>query len=156
MKARILLLLVTLFAAGQAQAWIAYGFKSGMSRFSVEGYLADDSTLVVTGAEAETFAGPENSRTLYHLVYCSSPQILYRMKFRLLDTHDEFVATKTKFERRYGTPESSGDVVAADSSEDWQNTDVSLIWSISDTETILLEHDRDGTTAEFQDVSVCQ
>ena len=145
-----------LLGIGQAQAWIAYGFTSGMSRFVVESNLAEDGSLVVTGAEGETLAGPENSKTRYYLAYCSSPQILFRLRYRLAETRDVFDATRHKFERRYGTPDSNGDLDPLASAEEWRNADVSLIWQLNNGETVLLEHDRDGTIAEFQDLSVCQ
>ena len=156
MNSKALLFTVLMLAAGQAQAWIAYGFQSGMSRFKVEGHLADRASLVITGAEDETFAGPSQREVVYHLAYCSSPQLLYRMRYRLSESRDQFDATRNKFERRYGTPEQSGDLDSDMSAEDWRNADVALIWQLNQSETILLEHDRDGTVAEFQDLSVCQ
>ena len=156
MTLRSLLFAALFVISAQAQAWIAYGFQSGMSRFSVEGHLVDDGLLVTTGSDGETLAGPEESRARYQLAYCSSPQKLFRMRYRLADSRDVFDATRHKFERRYGTPDSSGELTDSASAEDWRNTDVSLIWQLNQTETILLEHDRDGTIAEFQDLSVCQ
>ena len=152
MKPRLILFFAMLCACSQAQAWIGYGFKSGMSRYVVESHLADNGLSLVSAAERETLAGPDPGEIRYRMLYCSTPQVLYRMLYRLADTHEEFVATRHKFERRYGTPEG----VDAGSSENWRNADVSLIWHISDSETILLQHDRSGTVAEFQDVSVCQ
>ncbi|MDC1287542.1 hypothetical protein N8198_06620 [Gammaproteobacteria bacterium] len=151
MRIRTSLLIALLIMSSPAAAWIAYGFKSGMSRFEVTGHLSDKSALVITEGAQQTFAGPDDNKTKYTLVYCSSPQILYLMKFRLADSRSEFVKTKQKYKKRYGKPEGLDDWGSAN----WEDADVSLIWDLNESETILLTHDSNGTSAEFQDLSVC-
>jgi len=107
--------------------------------------------VIIEGAQ-QTFAGPDDNKTKYTLVYCSSPQKLYLMKFRLADSRLEFVNTKQKYEKRYGKPEGLGDRDSAN----WDDADVSFLWVLNESETILLTHNRTGTSAEFQDLSVCQ
>jgi len=151
MRKTIILLIALLIMSSPAAAWIAYGFKSGMSRFEVTGHLSDKAPLVITEGAQQTFAGPDDNKTKYTLVYCSSPQILYLMKFRLADSRSEFVKTKQKYEKRYGKPEGLDDWETAN----WEDADVSLIWDLNESETILLTHGSNGTSAEFQDLAVC-
>jgi hypothetical protein len=156
MKTRIIVMFAMLVISGQSEAWIAYGFKSGMSRFDVLRYLSEKESVVVTENAQQTLAGPDGDNTSYNLIYCSTPQKLYLMKFRLGDSHAAFEKTKEKYERRYGKPESSGQVSDERENENWQAVDVSLIWLINESETILLTHGNNGTIAEFQDISVCK
>ena len=48
MKIKTTLLIAMLIISGQSKAWIAYGFKSGMSRFDVVESLSDKESFVVT------------------------------------------------------------------------------------------------------------
>jgi len=152
MKLTIILLVATLIMPSPAAAWIAYGFKSGMSRFEVTGYLADKKSLVITEGAEQTFAGTGDNPAKYNLVYCSSPQKLYLLKFRLEDSPAQFDKTRQKYEKRYGNP----DVLNDWGSENWEDADVALIWDLNESETILLTHGSDGSSAEFQDLSVCK
>ena len=133
-------------------AWIAYGFQSGMSRFEVTGHLFDRKSLVITEGAQQTLAGPDENQTKYNLVYCSSPQKLYLLKLRLADSRADFVKTKEKYEKRYGKPDGLG----AWESTNWEDVEVSFIWGLNDSETILLTHSNNQTSAEFQDLSVCK
>ena len=135
-------------------AWIAYGFRSGMSRFDVHRQLFEKETLIVSEEDRQTLAGPTDNQFRYSLVYCSTPQRLYLMKYRLNESQATFLEARKKYEKRYGTPESSGSDLSE--LENWNTTHLSLIWVINDYETILLTHDDQGTVAEFQDVSVCR
>lgn len=137
-------------------AWLAHGFGSGMSRVDVSRYLSDKELAVITESDRQTFAGESGERPRYHLVYCSSPQKLYQMTFRLGDSPSAFVKTLQKYEKRYGAPEGLEQPPGSWNRDNWLNTRVSLIWHLGDSETILLTHDKDGSSAEFQDLSVCQ
>jgi hypothetical protein len=152
MKSRIILLIATLILSSPAAAWIAYGFKSGMSRFEVSGYLADKAFLEITEGAEQTFAGPRDNRAKYNLVYCSSPQKLYLLKFKLGDSAALFDKTREKYAKRYGNP----DILNDWGSENWDEADIALVWDLNESETILLTHGSDGTSAEFQDLSVCK
>jgi hypothetical protein len=152
MKTRIVLLIATLILSSPAAAWIAYGFKSGMSRFEVTGYLADKESLLITEGAEQTFAGPRANRAKYNLVYCSSPQKLYLLKFKLEDSPAQFDKTREKYEKRYGNP----DVMNDWGYENWEDADVALMWDLNESETILLTHGSAGSIAEFQDLSVCK
>jgi hypothetical protein len=156
MKTRIIALVAMLVVSGQSEAWIAYGFKSGMSRFDVLRYLSEKESLVVTENARQTLAGPDENNNSYNLIYCSTPQKLYLMKFTLGDSQAAFEKAKLKYERRYGKPEGSGLASDDRDKEEWEAVDVSLIWIINESETILLTHGNNGTVAEFQDVSVCK
>jgi hypothetical protein len=156
LKARIILLIAVLAVPGQSQAWIAYGFKSGMSRFDVERYLSEKESLVISEDAGQTFAGPDGSDSRYDLIYCATPQKLYLMKFRLSDSLTVFKKTKEKYEKRYGKPEGLGHGSDDWGTNSWDSVDISLMWVINESETILLTHDGQGTVAEFQDVSVCK
>ena len=156
MKTRIIVLIAMLVISGQSKAWIAYGFKSGMSRFDVQGYLSEKESFVITENAQQTLAGPDDHISKYNLVYCSTPQKLYLMKFRLSDSLLVFEQVKEKYERRYGKPESSGQASDYLDNENWEASSISLLWVINESETILLTHSNQGTVAEFQDVSVCK
>ena len=104
---------------------------------------------------AGLFAGPADNPAKYNLSYCSTPQRLYLMQFSLEDSFEEFVRTKHKFDKRYGESARLDPGTEAWTAENWGNFDVALIWDLSETETILLTHTENGTSAEFQDVSVC-
>ncbi len=156
MKTRIIVLLAMLLASGQSEAWIAYGFKSGMSRFDVHRYLAEKESLVVTEDVQQTLAGADENDASYRFIYCSTPQKLYLMKFRLGASLAEFVNEKEKYERRYGEPEGPGEVSEDREKANWEAVDISLIWIINESETILLTHGHNGTVAEFHDVSICK
>ena len=150
------MLIAMLVIPGQCKAWIAYGFKSGMSRFDVQRYLSEKASFVITEDARQTFAGADDNNTKYNLVYCSSPQILYLMKFRLSDSLAAFARAKEKYEKRYGKPEELGHASDYRRNEAGKAVDISLLWVINESETILLTHSKQGTVAEFQDVSVCQ
>jgi len=152
MKIRIIVLIAMLIISSPGAAWIAYGFQSGMSRFEVTRRLSDKESLVITEGAQQTFAGPDDDKTKYDLIYCSSPQKLYLMKFRLVDSLAEFVKTKEKYEKRYGKPDGLDDW----ESENWEDVDISFIWDLNESETILLTHGNNGNSAEFQDLSVCK
>ena len=156
MKIKTTVLIAMLLVSGQSEAWIAYGFKSGMSRFDVIKSLSDKESFVITEDAQQTHAGPDGNRTKYNLVYCSTPQKLYLMKFRLADSLAVFMQAREKYEKRYGKPEGLDYVSGNLESENWEDADISLIWDINEFETVLLTHGKNGTSAEFQDVSVCQ
>ena len=151
MKKRIILMIALLTLSGPATAWIAYGFKSGMSRFEVTRHLSERESFFITEDTRQTFAGPEGDTAKYNLIYCSSPQVLYLMKFRLADSPAEFVKAREKYEKRYGKPDGMDDWESAN----WEDVDVSFIWDLNESETILLTHSNNETSAEFQDLSVC-
>jgi hypothetical protein len=151
MKTRIFLLIATLIVPGQGMAWIAYGLKSGMSRFEVARHLSDKESFVIVEGEGQTVAGPAGDPEKYSLSYCSSPEKLYLLKFRLAGSLAEFVKTKQKYEKRYGKPDGPGDW----KSLDWEVADITFIWELNESETILLTHANNETSAEFQDLSVC-
>jgi hypothetical protein len=152
MKTRILLLIAMIMISSPVAAWIAYGFHSGMSRFEVTRQLSEKESLVVTEGIQQTFAGPDDNSEKYNLIYCSSPQKLYLMKFRLADSPAEFVKAKEKFEKRYGEAEGPDDWESAN----WEDAEISFIWDLNESETILLTRNGTGTGAEFQDLSVCK
>ena len=77
MKIRIIVLIAMLIMSSQSKAWIAYGFQSGMSRFDVTRYLSDNESLVITEGAQQTYAGPNDNKTKYNLIYCSTPHKLY-------------------------------------------------------------------------------
>ncbi len=141
-----------LIVSGPGAAWIAYGFQSGMSRFEVTRQLTDKESLVITEGAQQMYAGPDDNKTKYSLVYCASPQKLYLMKFRLAESRADFVKVKQKYEKRYGKPDGSD----AWESANWEDVDVSFIWGLNESETILLTHSNNQTSAEFQDLSVCK
>ena len=152
MKTRLVLLIALSIVSSPVAAWIAYGFQSGMSRFEVAGHLFDKESLIITEGEQRTFAGPGDNKTKYNLVYCSSPQKLYLLKLRLAGSRVDFVKAKEKYEKRYGKP----DGLDAWESANWEDVDVSFIWGLNESETILLTHSNNQTSAEFQDLSVCK
>ena len=152
----LLALLLWSLAPVTAHAWLAHGFGSGMSRMDVTRYLSDKELTVIAENDRQTFAGPVGDRARYQLVYCSSPQRLYRMTFRLADSPAAFVKTLKKYEKRYGEPEGLEGTPDNWNETNWQDQRVSLIWHLGETETILLTHGRDGSSAEFQDLSICQ
>ena len=153
---RIIALIALLVFSSQSTAWIAYGFKSGMSRFDVIGYLSDNESLVITDGAQQTYAGPKDNQAKYNLVYCSKPQKLYLMQYSLDDSLEEFVKTKEKYEKRYGEPTPLDNKSDHWESENWENVDISFIWDLNESETILLTHSNQGTSAEYQDLSVCE
>ena len=118
--------------------------------------LSDKESFVVTEDARQTFAGPADNTTKYNLVYCSTPQKLYLMKFRLADSHAVFMQAREKYEKRYGKPEGQDYISDNLATGNWEDAVISLIWDINEFETILLTHGKNGTSAEFQDVSVCQ
>ena len=145
-----------LVMSSQSKAWIAYGFKSGMSRFDVIRYLSDNESLVITDGAQQTYAGPEDNKTKYNFNYCSKPQKLYLMKFSLENSLEVFVKTKEKYEKRYGEPTPLDYKSDNWESENWEYVDISFIWDLNESETIVLTHSKNGTHAEFQDLSVCK
>jgi hypothetical protein len=156
MKIRIIVLIAMLIMSSQSKAWIAYGFQSGMSRFDVSRYLSDNESLVITEGAQQTYAGPNDNKTKYNLIYCSKPHKLYLMKFSLDDSLEVFVKTKEKYEKRYGKPDSLDYVSDYWESENWEYVDISFIWDLNESETIVLAHSNNGTVTEFQDLSVCK
>jgi hypothetical protein len=50
--------------------------------------------LVITEAAQQTYAGSNDNKTKYNLFYCSKPQKLYLMKFRMVDSLAVSVKTK--------------------------------------------------------------
>ena len=148
-------LIALLSVSAPVHAWLAHGFGSGMSRMDVSRYLSDKE-LAVTESDRQTFAGPVGDRPRYQLTYCSSPQKLYQMTFRLGDSPQAFVKTLEKYEKRYGKPEGLDQAPRDWNSGNWQNIRLNLIWYLGESETILLTHGRDGSSAEFQDLSICQ
>ena len=156
MKARVLALIAMLIVPCAAGAWIAYGFKSGMSRFDATSHLADRQSLAITEGMRQTLAGSADGDLVYDLVYCATPQRLYLMRYRLPDTPAAFVRTLEKFERRYGEPEGLGDISAQLDPAAWEHAVITLLWNLNEAETILLTRDADGARVEFQDVSVCR
>lgn len=154
--ARVILAIALLVISSQSQAWIAYGFKSGMSRLDVSRLLFDNESYLVTDGERQTHAGPKDNRSKYALVYCATPQKLYLMRFSLDDSLETFIETKAKFEKRYGEPTPLNARPNFRNPEIWENADIAFIWDLNESETILLKHTRNGTSAEFQDLSVCE
>ena len=155
MKTRIILLVTMLTISCQSKAWIAYGFKSGMSRLDVARLLYEKESLVVTDGDKQTYAGPGDDQSQYQFIYCSTPQKLYLMRFRLDDSFEAFIDAKKKFEKRYGEPAPLDSALDYRDSANWRNVEVAFLWYLNESETILLTHTDEGTTAEFQDLSVC-
>jgi hypothetical protein len=151
MRKRIILLIAMMIVSSPGAAWIAYGFQSGMSRFEVSRQLSEKDALVITEGAQQTFAGAGDNQRKYNLMYCSSPQKLYLLRFRLADSQAEFVKAKKKYEKRYGKPEGPDDW----GSTNWADVEISFIWDLNESETILLTHSASETSAEFQDLSVC-
>lgn len=142
--------------SGQSKAWIAFGFQSGMSRFDVTRYLSDNDTFVITDGAQQTYAGPEDNKSKYNLIYCSKPQKLYLMQFKLADSRAIFVETKEKFEKRYGKPSQQDPASDYWETGNWENVSISYMWDLNEYETIVLERRDNETSAEFQDLSVCK
>ena len=151
MRKRIILLIAMMIMSSPGAAWIAYGFQSGMSRFEVSRQLSENDALVTAEDAQQTFAGPDDNPGKYNLIYCASPQKLYLLKFRLTDSQAEFVKAKKKYEKRYGKPEGPDDW----GSRNWGDVEISFIWDLNESETILLTRSANETSAEFQDLSVC-
>ena len=145
-----------LVMSSQSKAWIAYGFKSGVNRFDVIKHLSDNESLVVTESEREMYVGPNDNKTKYKLIHCSVPQKLYLMQYNLSDSLEVFVKTKEKYEKRYGKPSRQDSKSDDWESENWEYVDISFIWDLNESETIVLSHSSNGTHAEFQDLSVCE
>lgn len=155
MNSRLALAIVLFCISCQGRAWIAYGFQSGMSRFEVARYLSERELELISEGARQMIAGSRADNTRYQLFYCTTPQKLYLMKYRLDDTPAAFAMTLEKYEKRYGKPEGLNPLVEARESANWQDVVVALIWDVNEFETILLTHDDSGTSAEFQDLSVC-
>ena len=141
---------------GQGKGWIAFGFQSGMSRFDVVRHLSDNESLVITDGATQTYAGPEDDESKYNLVYCSKPQKLYLMQFKLAASRAAFMETKKKFEKRYGKPRRLDSESGNWESENWENVSIAFMWDLNEFETIVLEHRDNETSADFQDLSVCR
>lgn len=142
--------------SGQSKAWIAFGFQSGMSRFDVTRYLSDNDSFVITDGAQQTYAGPEDNKSKYNLIYCSKPQKLYLMQFKLADSRAVFVKTKEKFDKRYGKPSQQDPASDYWETGNWENVSISFTWELNEYETIVLERRDNVTSAEFQDLSVCK
>ncbi|MBT8437229.1 MAG: hypothetical protein KJP11_07650 [Gammaproteobacteria bacterium] len=155
-KTRMFVLIAMLIISSQGKAWIAYGFKSGISRFDAVRYLSENESFVVTDGAQQTYAGPEDNKTKYHLNYCSTPQKLYLMQYRLGNSLEVFFKTKEKYESRYGEPTPLNDQADNREADNWEQVDISYIWDLNEFETIVLMHDKNGTQAHFQDLSVCK
>ena len=149
MISRTILLLAVLLVPAHSEAWIAYGFKSGMTRFQVAQSLSENHSLVVTEDEQQTRAGPADENPRYFLNYCSRPQKLYMMQYSLPGSPQAFSEAREKYEKRYGEPEQQDATQQTGSGE-------YLIWHLNEAETLLLRLDDNRTLAEFQDVSVCE
>lgn len=149
-------MIAMLLCCGQGKAWIAYGFQSGMTRFAVTRHLSENASWVITDSERQTQAGPSENQALYSFVYCSTPQKLFLMRFTLDDTLEVFAKTRKKFERRYGEPTPLQAQADLPDSAAWTDTEVSYLWDVNESETVLLTHSVSGTSAEFQDLSVCK
>ena len=67
-------MIALLVISGQGKAGIAYGFKSGMSRFDVSRLLSDKESFVILDGERQTRAGPESNQSRYNLIYCGVAQ----------------------------------------------------------------------------------
>ena len=155
-KKPLAILIAAMLFPCQGLGWIAYGFKSGTSRFDVAQQLAEDRSLLTTENAEQTFAARLDGQPQYTLEYCSSPHRLYLMKYTLPDSREVFARTLAKFERRYGSPEGLDKATAYLQSDDPQDIEITLIWNLNESETILLTRDASGLRAEFQDVSVCR
>ena len=156
MKAPLAALIVAMLFPCQGFGWIAYGFKSGMSRFDVAAQLAENKALLITEKARQTLAVTLDGEPGYALEYCSSPHRLYLMKFALPDSREAFAQALAKFERRYGSPEGLDEAEEYLRLDDRTDFEVTLIWNLNESETILLTRDAGGLRAEFQDVSVCR
>ena len=155
LHSKTILLAAALLLPCQSFAWIAYGFKSGMSRFDVSELLAERDSLVITEAARQTEVRGSTDDRQYSLVYCATPQRLYLMRYRLPDDPESFVQTLQKLESRYGEPEGLGDSFAYTHSKDQQDAKLTAIWNLNEYEPVLLIRDQNGMQVEFQDVSVC-
>jgi hypothetical protein len=155
MKKKLIGLAALLLVSSPCGAWIAYGFQSGMSRFDVATHLADRGFRVTSEDGRQTLAVDSDTGTSYTMVYCSTPQKLYRMKFRLADSPDAFAGALQKYERRYGKPEGLDGVTGQARPRGPDNAEVFLIWYLSESETLVLTRGSDGANVEFQNVSVC-
>lgn len=155
MPLRSILLVIAIALPCRADAWIAYGFKSGMSRFDVTERLSERELQVITQGLRQTDAASRAGEQQFRLVYCSTPQLLYLMRYRLPDDPASFAKTLRKLERRYGEPEGLGDSSAYRDSIDQPGAKLTAIWNLNEFETILLIRDQSGMHVEFQDVSVC-
>lgn len=153
---RTIVLIAFILMSGQGKAWIAFGFQSGMSRFDVTRYLSDNGSLVISDGEQQTYAGPEDDKSKYNLIYCSRPQKLYMMQFKLADSRAVFEKTKAKFEKRYGNPSQLDSASDYRKTENWENVSISVTWELNEYETIVLERRDNETIAEFQDLSICK
>ena len=153
---KICLFIALLAISCEGNAWIAFGFKSGMSRFDVSRHLSDNESFVITNGEQQTRAGPEDNRSKYVMTYCATPQRLYLMRYGLDDSLEAFIETKNKFEKRYGQPTPLYAEPDYRDPDTWENADIAFIWDLNETETILLRHGGNETRAEFQDLSVCE
>ena len=153
---KTLVLIALILMSGQGKAWIAFGFQSGMSRFDVTRYLSDNRSLVISDSAQQTYAGPVNNTSKYNLIYCSRPQKLFLMQFRLADSRAVFLKTKEKFEKRYGNHSQLESTSDYWETENWENVSISFTWELNDYETIVLEHRDNETIAEFQDLSICK
>ena len=153
---RTIVLITLIIMSGQSKAWIAFGFQSGMSRFDATRYLSENDTLVISDGAQQTYAGPVDNKQKYHLIYCSKPQKLYLMQFKLSDSRAVFMETKEKFEKRYGTPSQQDSASDHWETENWENVSISFAWELNEYETILLERRDNETSAEFQNLSVCK
>lgn len=156
MWAKSILLIAALLLPCQSFAWIAYGFKSGMSRFDVSRLLAEKDSLVITEGTRQTDAASQTDDRHYSLVYCATPQRLYLMRYRLSDDPASLARTLQKLELRYGEPEGLDEASGYTGSDDQAAAGLAAIWSLNEYETVLLTRDRDGMHVEFQDVSVCR
>lgn len=126
-----------------------------MSRLDVTRHLYEKDSFVITDGDKQTKAGPENNQSQYQFVYCATPQKLFLMRFRLDDSFEAFIKTKKKFEKRYGQPAPLDTGSDYRDSANWENVEVAFLWHLNDSENILLIHAGNGTSAEFQDLSVC-
>jgi hypothetical protein len=154
-KAKIILLASLLLVSPQGAAWIAYGFQSGMSRFDVAAQVADRGGRVTTEDGRQMYAVSADEQTSYQMLFCSTPQKLYLMRYSPADSPETFAFLLRKYQRRFGEPEGPDDVSVYRQAEAWENADIALIWHVSESETLLLTHDGDGIGVEFQNVSVC-
>ena len=127
-----------------------------MSRFDVTRYLSDNESFVITDGALQTYAGPEDNKSKYNLIYCSKPQKLYLMQVKLDDWRAVFVSTKEKFEKRYGKPSQQNPASNDWETGNWENVSIAFTWELNEYETIILERSDNETTAEFQDLSVCK
>ena len=78
------------------------------------------------------------------------------MQFMLVDTRAVFVATKEKFEKRYGKPSQQDPVSDYWETGNWENVSITFMWDLNEYESIILERTDNKTSAEFQDLSICK